>query len=83
MFLYFQGDRFKFAMQKLDDDGNQQSVIFWTTMVTKEQKEYFYKQFIELFVHPTMSLLRSTPEPRVSEDIRRILQLSDQAKIGD
>lgn len=33
MFLYFQGDKLKFALQKLDDEGNHQSMIFWTTLV--------------------------------------------------
>lgn len=49
----------------------------------KEQKEYSYKQFIEMFVHPTLSLLSSTLEPRISEEIRKILQLLDQVKTGD
>lgn len=73
MFLYFQGDKLKFALKMLDDEGNQQLVIFWTTLVMKEQKEYSYKQFIELFVNPALSLLSNNPEPRINEEIRKIL----------
>ena len=38
LFLYFQGEKFKFSLHKLDEEGNQQSVIFWTSLVMKEQK---------------------------------------------
>lgn len=73
MILYFQGDKIKLALQNLDDEGNRQSIIFWTTLVMKEKKEYSYKQFIKIFVHPTLSLLSKNPEPRISEEIRKIL----------
>jgi len=36
-----------------------------------------------MFFHPIMSLLSGTAEPRISEEIRRIMKLSNQAKIGD
>jgi len=39
-------------MQKIDDARNQQPVIFWTSLIMKEQQEFSYKQFIEDFVHP-------------------------------
>jgi len=39
------------SLQKLDDKGNQQLVIFSTTLVMKEKKEYSYKQFTKMFVH--------------------------------
>ena len=37
-----QGD-LNLSLQKMDEKGNKQSVIFWTTMVMKEKKEYSYK----------------------------------------
>jgi len=43
LFIYFQGDKFPFTLQKLDEEGNQQSVIFWTTMGMKEKEEFTYK----------------------------------------
>ena len=38
LFIYFQGDKFPFTLQKLDEQGNQQSVIFWTSMGMKEKE---------------------------------------------
>jgi len=81
--MYYHADMFSFSMQKLDEEGNQQSVIFWTSLVIKEHQELFYKQFIEKFFHPAMSILSSSTKPRISEDIKRILNLIDQARIGD
>ena len=49
----------------------------------KEQEEYNYKYFIELIVHPAMNMLSNTIEPRISEHIKRTMQLSDQAKTWD
>ena len=40
-------------------------------------------KFVELFLHPTLSLLNNTTEPRISEEIRKMLQLSDQARTRD
>lgn len=36
MFIYYQADKFSFALKKLDDVGNQQPMIFWTSLVMKE-----------------------------------------------
>ena len=80
MFLYYQEDMFSFSMQKLNDEGNQQLVIFWTSLVMKEQQEFSYKKFIEEFFHPTMNILNNSIQPRISEYIKRILNLIDQAK---
>lgn len=70
-------------MSKMNEEGEPQSVIFWTTLVMKDQKDFSYKTFIEMFVHPAMSLLNGTTEPKTSEEIRRIMQLTDQARTGD
>ena len=52
-------------------------------MVMKEKKDYSYKHFIELLIHPALNLLSSNSEPRIMEEIRKSLQLSDQTKTGD
>ena len=67
----------------MNDEGEPQSVIFWTALVMKDQKDFSYKTFVEMFVHPVMSLLSGTTEPRISEDTKRIIQVSDQARTGD
>jgi len=36
-----------------------------------------------MFVHPGMSLLSGTAEPIISEEMKSITQLIDQARIGD
>ena len=49
----------------------------------KEKEEFTYKQFIELFINPTINLMSNTLVPKISEEIVKILQLVDQAAIGD
>ena len=67
----------------MDEEGNQQSIILWTTLVMKEQNEYSYKQFIELFLHPSLSLLTNITEPRINEEIRKVLKRLGQARTRD
>lgn len=73
MFVYFHADRFQFTMSKLNEEGEPQSIISWTTLVMKDQKDFNNKTFAEMFFHPTMSLLGGTTEPRISEEIKRIM----------
>lgn len=73
MFVYFQADKFQFSFRKMNDEGEPQSVIFWTTLVIEDNKDFSYKTFVEMFVHPSMSLLSGTIETRISEDIKRIM----------
>ena len=49
----------------------------------KERKEYTYKQFTEMFVHPAIGLMNNIIEPRISEEIKRVLQQSNQVQTGD
>ena len=83
MFVYFQANRFQFSLRKMNDEGEPQSMIFWTSLVMKDQKDFSYKTFVKMFVHPAMSLLSGTAEPMISEHIKRIMQLSDQDRTGD
>jgi len=48
----------------------------------KDQKDFSYKKFVEMFVHPIVSLLSGTKKPRINEDIKRIMQLSNQDRTG-
>ena len=83
MFLYYQPDRFPFPLQKLDTKGQPRSVIFWTPLFHKFQSPYTYSDFIDSFVHPVMTMLSGSPPPTVSPEIKRVLQLSKQSKVGD
>jgi len=55
LFINFQGDKFPFTLQKLDEEGKKQSMIFWTSMGMKEKEEFLNKQFIDfLFIQPLL-----------------------------
>jgi hypothetical protein len=83
MFMFFQEDKFLFPMQKLDQDDKPQPVTSWTSLLRKNSTEFNFKQFIEQFYHPVVSMLSGRQEPRINEEIQRILHLSDLAKTGD
>jgi hypothetical protein len=83
MFIFFQAEKFSFSLQKLDQDGNPQPVTSWTSLVRKNSSEFNFKQFIDQFYHPVVSMLSGRTEPRINEEIQRILHLSDLAKTGD
>ena len=83
MFVYFQSIKFQFDMMKLNDDSQPQSVIFWTSLLMKDQNNYSYKSFKDSFVHPTISALSSATKPRVNEEINKIMKLTDQVRTID
>jgi hypothetical protein len=83
MFMFYQTDKFSFLMQKMDQDGKPQAVTLWTSLLRRNSTEFSFKQFIELFYHPVVSMLSGRPEPRINEEIQRVLHLSDLAKTGD
>jgi hypothetical protein len=83
MFLYFQADRFNFSMQKMDADGKPQPVTAWTSLLKYNSVEYDFTAFIDRFYHPVVSMLRGMPEPRINDEVQRILHLSDNVQTGD
>ena len=66
MFLYYQLEKFPFTLQKLDTKDQPRSVIFWTPLIHKYQSPYSYSDFIDLFVHPIMTMFIGSPPPRIS-----------------
>jgi hypothetical protein len=83
MFMFYQINKFSFLMSKMDQDGKPQAVTLWTSLLRRNSTEFSFKQFIELFYHPVVSILNGRPEPRISEQIQRFLHLSNLAKTGD
>jgi hypothetical protein len=83
MFVYFQADRFNFSMQKMDADGRPQPVTAWTSLLKHNSVEYDFTTFIDQFYHPVVSMLSGMPEPRINDEVQRILHLSDNVKTGD
>ena len=77
MFLYFQADNFPLNLQKLDIEGNPLSVIFWTSLIKKESTEFTYAEFSDLFIHPLIKMLTNIEEPRINDEMKKILQLSE------
>jgi hypothetical protein len=67
----------------MDKDGRPQVVTMWTSLLRHNSTEFIFKQFIEQFYHPVVSMLSGRPEPRINEEIQRILHLSYLAKTGD
>jgi len=82
-FLYYQAHKFPITLQKLDTRGNPRYVVFWTSLIHLNDSQYSYTDFIDLFVYPVATMLLGSPPPRISVDIKRILQLSKQYRVGD
>jgi hypothetical protein len=83
MFVYFQVDKFSFSMQKMDADGRPQLVTTWTSLLKHNSTEYSFKDFIDLFYQPVVSMLSGRLEPRINDEFQRVLHLSDNTKTGD
>jgi hypothetical protein len=58
-------------------------VTTWTSLLIHNSIEFSTKQFIEQFYHLMVSMLSGRPEPRINEEIQRILHLLDFAKMRD
>jgi hypothetical protein len=83
LFVFFQVDKFGFSMQKMDGDGRPQAVIAWTSLLEHNSTDFSFKDFINQFYHPLVSMLGGRPEPWINDEVQRILHLSDNTKIGD
>lgn len=83
MFLFYQEDNFPFSLQKLNEQGNPHSVIFWTSLVRTNIEEHKFKDYIDQFIHPATCLLRFDAKPRFSNEIQKILHLSEKGKTCD
>lgn len=83
MFMFFQTDKFTFAVKKIDKKGEPHSIVFWTSLIWRRSQEFNFSDSIDQFLYPTTCLLTSQQVPRISEDIQKILQLSEHIKTGD
>ena len=84
LFLFYQPDSFSIPLKKLNAQGNPRSVVFWTSVFHYiSESPYTYCEFIDLFIHPAMTLLYGVPPPRLTDDMQRILHLSKSYSIGD
>ena len=46
-------------------------MVFWSSVFHNYDSPYTYSEFIDLFVHPTSTLLMGAPPPRISGDMRK------------
>ena len=84
LMIYYQSESFPFHVKKLDAKENPRSVIFWSAIThNSSDSPYSYNEFIDLFVHPATTLLTGVSPPRVNNEIKKILQLSKQYRVGD
>jgi hypothetical protein len=63
LFVFFQVEIFIFSMQKMDGDGRPRAVTTWTSLVKHNSTEFSFKEFIDQFYHPMVSMLSGRPEP--------------------
>jgi len=83
LLLYYHPENFPFPIRKLDSRGNQRSMIFWSSIFHDCDSPYTYSELIDLFMHQTSTLLIGAPPPKITGDMKKILQLSKQCRIGD
>jgi len=84
LLVFNQPDSFPFALKKLDAQGNRRSMVFWSSLFHHvAYSPYSYCEFIDLFIYLAMSLLLSSPPPRLTDEMQKILQLSKNYSIGD
>ena len=57
--------------------------MFWTSILRKDNSQYNYIYFNDLFIILAMNLLNKVETPRINEETKRILQLSENCKTGD
>lgn len=70
-------------MEKLGEQGNPQSMIHWTSLVRNNTNEFTFSDYIDNFLYRVSFLLNSDAKLRIGPEIKRILHLSEQTKIGD
>jgi hypothetical protein len=69
LFVFFQVDKFSFSMQKMDGDGRPQAVTAWTSLLKNNSTDFSFKEFIDQFYHPVVSMLGGRPEPRINDEV--------------
>lgn len=83
IFLYFPSYKFPVNIQKLETKGLPKSVTYWTPLIKKYSTIFSYKGFIDSFVHCVVNMLSSSNQPRINDEIKTVLQLSKNSRIGD
>jgi hypothetical protein len=64
----------------MDGDGRPQAITTWTSLLRHNSMEFSFKQVINQFYHPVVSMLSGRPKPRINDEVQRILHLLDHTK---
>ena len=77
IFIFQHGDIFPLKLSKQDVQGVNQSMIHWIKIVRTTSTSSSFSDFIDTFIHPVAQLLYTQKEPRIGDEINRILHLSE------
>ena len=83
MMLFQQGYKLPITLHMQDDQQVIQLVTLWNSLIRRNSTEFKFSDLIDGFIHPIAQILNRQSNPRISPETKRILHLSDQAKIGD
>lgn len=83
LILYHQYQKFSFPIKRVDAQGNPRSVVYWSSVFhTRSESPYTYCEFIDLFIHPAMSMMMSSPPPRLTDDMQRSCSYPKHTALG-
>ena len=57
----------------MDAEGKVLSVVFWSSILIKCNREFIFTDFNDSFIAPAMYLLEKEEIPRINDETRRIL----------
>lgn len=77
LFLFHHAYIFHFPLQKLDEQGNTQFVIQWTSLARKHSNEFTFNQYVDQFLYTVSCILNSNVKPRIGSKIKEFLYLSE------
>lgn len=83
LILFQQGNLCPIQLNRQYERGLIQLVIHWTELVRAGSLNFTFSYFIDSFIHPVLQLLYSHEEPKIGEEIKNTLHLSEQTKTGD
>jgi hypothetical protein len=67
----------------MDGDGRPQAVIAWTSFLKVNSTQFSFKEFIDQFYDPVVSILSDRPEPWINDEVQRVLHLLNHTNMGD
>ena len=65
----------------MDVEGKVLSVVFWSSILRKWNREYSFTYFNHSFIAPAMYLLEKEEIPRINDETRRILSYQRATKL--